>query len=89
MGQNLIISCEVPYSSEYCYVQAPDGTIFPSYSEHQTRLGRCTLSIDKVDLKHNGIWKCAFSRDMGEPDDEIIVQVCSRNTFFLNLNKLL
>lgn len=69
------IECKVPYSTKYCHIKAPDGTIYPTNNVYKTYLGECSLSVSKSVESHNGTWTCSFARETGYPDEEIYVEV--------------
>lgn len=69
------VECNVPYSTSYCHVKAPNGTIYPTNNKYRTYLGECSLEISKSVESDNGTWTCSFAKGNGEPDEEIIVEV--------------
>lgn len=71
LNARFLLSCQVPYSSEYCYILSPDGKKFHTDENSNPLLGECTHLIEKVDKRHNGTWQCAFARDGGKPIDII------------------
>ncbi|KAF5279354.1 hypothetical protein FQA39_LY05464 [Lamprigera yunnana] len=75
IGDELKIECSVPYSSEYCYVQSPNGTEYLMQNNQQSRLGSCSVIVPKLEHDHVGYWNCFFARDIGVPDERISVEV--------------
>lgn len=71
------VDCKVPYSTKYCHIKAPNGTIYPTNNQYKTYLGECILKITKSVASDNGTWVCSFARENGHPDEEIYFDVTS------------
>lgn len=69
------VNCKVPYSTKYCHIKAPNGTIYPTNNIYKTYLGECSLEIAKSVASDNGTWICSFARETGYPDEEIYFEV--------------
>lgn len=75
LDQAFQVECKVPYSTSYCHIKAPNGTIYPTNNKYKTHLGECNLEISKSVASDNGTWTCSFARDTGYPDEEIAFEV--------------
>ncbi|KAF5292606.1 hypothetical protein FQA39_LY13939 [Lamprigera yunnana] len=75
IGEELKIECNVPYSSEYCYIQSPDGTKYVMKDNYESRLGSCFTTIPKARREDVGLWTCFFARDMSVADEKLNVEV--------------
>ncbi|KAF5296026.1 hypothetical protein FQR65_LT10329 [Abscondita terminalis] len=75
LGEQLEIQCNVPYTSEFCYIISPNGTQHQMESNLENLLGKCSITIKKVYPEHEGRWKCYFARETGTPDEQITVEV--------------
>lgn len=73
------VHCNVPYSTKYCHIKAPNGTIYPTNDMYKTYLGECVLDILKSVESDNGTWTCSFARETGYPDEEIYFEVTKKN----------
>lgn len=71
LGQAFQVECKVSYSTSYCHVKAPNGTIYPTNNRYKTHLGECSLEILESVTSDNGTWICSFAQETGRPDEEI------------------
>lgn len=78
LNEKLLIYCQVPYPSEYCFILSPNGTKYKPDKNYNPILGECAHSIDRVDQKDNGTWQCIFTRKPGEPMDIIKYDVIEK-----------
>lgn len=75
VGDDFVVYCIVPYSSQYCYITHPNGSRFESDKPKRSTVGECFHRIPQVNVNDNGTWTCYFARTMGETDDNIIIDV--------------
>lgn len=75
LKESFQVQCTVPYSTKYCHIKAPNGTIYPTNNIYKTYLGECVLSVPQSVQSDNGTWICSFARETGYPDEEIYFEV--------------
>ncbi|KAK5640501.1 hypothetical protein RI129_011312 [Pyrocoelia pectoralis] len=75
IGQPLSVDCQVSYSSDYCYIKSPIGTVHSMIDDSESRLGRCSLQLEKATVADVGNWSCFFARETGLADEEITIEV--------------
>ena len=65
----------VPYSSDYCYIIAPNKTQYKPDSRLQITTGLCMFTVDEATASDNGTWQCSIAQNNGIPDEVISVDV--------------
>ncbi|KAB0792326.1 hypothetical protein PPYR_14285 [Photinus pyralis] len=75
LGEALTITCQVTYSSEYCYIKSPNGTEYPMVDDKESQMGMCSLRLEKATIADVGKWGCFFARETGLIVEEMTTEV--------------
>lgn len=69
------IACNVDYSSEDCFLTAPNGTVYAGGNKTNFSAGYCSVTVKSINETDLGDWKCHFSQPMEAKDEIVIIQV--------------
>ncbi|KAB0792108.1 hypothetical protein PPYR_14069 [Photinus pyralis] len=75
LNKTLTVHCEVPYTTDYCFIISPNGTKYTNEDDVRINLGQCSFTIQQTYPSDNGTWMCTYARKTGIPNENIIVEV--------------
>lgn len=82
LDEEFSIVCQVPYSSEYCFIRAPNNTKYEADSSSNSLIGECIYKFKHIQKDDNGTWQCIFATQMGRPMDVIYYDVSTIDYYY-------